>query len=289
MSGPLYGVRLLVLTELDPATGLPTGDSFTIKDATAHPSNQGTGGVTSGGAFTGDVAGVYEALITEKNSVVGVITDAKFVWRFAGGEWSAETTVTGEAQALGTDGVTATFVTGETGQDLEVGDSWTILVTATQVRVTSPQQVGFEPQVIEGARQELRGGDRLIATVEEPDTFAGLNATFQDATLSLEAMRVIGGGSVVGSKYVPPTVEEQATKPPFKAEIYIAQFAEGAQEVSDVTGYAKVTLERCIGRVPSFTAQGQNFLVPSYSIKGRDNTKAKKPSFGIDFVDALPT
>jgi len=288
MSGPLYGVRLLVLTELDLVTGLPTGDSFKIKDATAHPSNQGTGSAESGGTFTGDAAGAYEVMITQANAVPGTITDATFIWRFAGGEWSDEITVTGLAQDLGTDGVTITFSPGAEGQDLEVGDSWTILVTANEVRVTTPQQVGFEPQIIEGARQELRGGDRLIATVEEADNFVGINATFNDAKLSIEAMRLIGGGTINFNKYVPPTVEEQANKPPVKAEIYIAQFEEGAQEVSDVTGYAKVTLERCIGRVPSFTAQGQNFLVPSYTLKARDNKKAGKPSFGIDFVEALP-
>lgn len=186
MSGPLYGVRLLVLTELDPDTGLPAQD---------------------------------------------------------------------------------------------VDPVW----------VTSPQQVGFEPQIIEGARQELRGGDRLIATVEEPDNFVGINATFNDATLNLEAMRLIGGGTVIDDEYIPPTVEEQAYKPPFKAEIYVAQYEEGAQEVSDVTGYAKVTLERCIGRVPGFTAQGQNFLVPSFTLKARDNKKANKPCFSVSFVDSLPT
>lgn len=288
MSGPLYGVRLLVLTELSPATGLPTGDSYTIKDAVADPGNQGTGGAESGGAFTGEAGGAYEVLITEKNLATGVITDAKFVWRFAGGKWSAETTVTGEAQALGTDGATITFLPGEAGQDFEVGDSWTIPVVADQVRVTTPQQVGFESQVIEGARQELRGGDRLVATIEEGDSFVGINSTFQDAILNLDAMRIIGGGTVVGNKYTPPTLEEQARKPAFMAEIYIPQFAEGSQEVNDVVGYAKVTLERCVGKVPSFTAQGQNFLVPSYSIKGRDNAKAGKPSFKIEFVDDLP-
>lgn len=288
MSGPLYGVRLLVLTELDPATGLPTGDSFKIRDAVPHPSNQGTGSAESGGTFTGEVAGAYEVMITKANSIPGTITDAEFIYRFAGGEWSDEITVTGLAQDLGTDGVTIAFSPGEDGQDLEVGDSWTILVTANEVRITTPQQVGFEPQVIEGARQELRGGDRLIATVEEADSFVGINATFNDAKLSIEAMRLIGGGTIIGNQYFPPTVDQQSTKPPFKAEIYIAEFEEGAQEVSDVTGYKKVTLERCIGRVPSFTAQGQNFMVPSYTMKARDNKKQNKPSFSIDFVDTLP-
>ena len=155
------------------------------------------------------------------------------------------------------------------------------------VWVTS-RQVGLSLKLLKVPAGTPRG-DRLIATVEEPDNFVGINATFNDATLNLEAMRLIGGGTVIDDEYIPPTVEEQAYKPPFKAEIYVAQYEEGAQEVSDVTGYAKVTLERCIGRVPGFTAQGQNFLVPSFTLKARDNKKANKPCFSVSFVDSLPT
>lgn len=165
---------------------------------------------------------------------------------------------------------------------------------ARVVRIETPQQVGFDPQVIEGARQELRGGDHVVATVEEADTFVGVNATFQDAVLGYEAMQMIGGGTLVGTEgaytgYIPPTVEEQKNpRPPFKAEIYIAEYAEGSQDAADVVGYTKVTLWNCRGRVPSFSAQAQNFLVPSYTIKSRDNKAQSKPSFTIDSVANLP-
>ena len=288
MSGPLYGVRLLVLTQLDNKTGLPMGDNYTIKDPVADPGNKGFGGLISGGSFAGEHGGAIEVVVTKANTSEGTVTTAEFIWRFAGGEWSSKVSVSGNSQTLGTTGVAVTFVPADEGQDFELGDRWTIPVEAVSVRVEVPQQVGFEGQVIEGARQELRGGDRLVATIEEGDSFVGINSTFQDAVLSLDAMRIIGGGTVVGRSYVPPTLEEQAKKPAFRAEIYIGEFAEGSQEVHDVVGFAKITLERCVGKVPSFTAQGQNFLVPSYSIKGRDNAKAGLPSFKIDFVDELP-
>lgn len=162
------------------------------------------------------------------------------------------------------------------------------------VRVETPQQVGFDPQISEGQRTELRGGDHLVAAVEEEDTFLGINATFQDAVLGYEAMQLIGGGTLVGTApdytgYIPPTLADQATpRAPFKAEIYIAEYEEGSQNQSDVAGYKKITLWNCKGRVPSFTAQDRNFLVPSYSIKSRDNNAQSKPSFTIDSVTNLP-
>lgn len=166
------------------------------------------------------------------------------------------------------------------------------------VKIGTPQQVSFDPQIVEGSKQELRGGDRLYATIEELDTFTGVNATFQDAVLNYEAMALIGGGTVtttgvepdvVVTGYTPPTLAEQATpRAPFMAEVYIPQYAEGVQSSGNLAGYAKLTLWNCTGAVPTFTAQDQNFLVPSYNLKSRDNTAQSKPSFTLETVTELP-
>lgn len=274
--------------------------------------------------------------------------------------------------------------------------------TERVVRVEHPQQVGFEPQITEGQKQELRGGDGLVATVEDQDVFTGMNATLQDAILDLDALALIGGGAsapisaiaaalqvgtvaannailfrakaagaagnaisirlvdgaainvaVVGNaititadvdadtaaevieavnahvgasalvvashvtgstgagivvavdparnlsggvdatagneSYAAPTIADQQTpRLPFRAEIYCTEYAEGSQDAADVTGYAKVTLWYCRGRVPSFTQQDRNFLVPSYQIKSKENKGQNKPAFSIEKVAALP-
>lgn len=166
------------------------------------------------------------------------------------------------------------------------------------IRVDTPQQVGFNPQIVEGAKHEQRGGDRLIATIEELDKLTGINATFQDAILNYEAMAMIGGGTaqttgvepdVEVTGYIPPTLAEQAEpRSPFKAEVFIAQYSEGSQTEGDIVGYTKITLWNCLGNIPTFTAQGQNFVVPSYTIKSRDNIAQSKPSFTMDDVTELP-
>ncbi|NPV80745.1 MAG: hypothetical protein HPY52_10795 [Firmicutes bacterium] len=166
---------------------------------------------------------------------------------------------------------------------------------AKVVRVTTPQQVSFDPQIIEGSRQELRGGDGLVATVEDDDVLVGMNATFQDAVLDFEAMAMIGGGTLVGTPpnytgYIPNTVAQEKANPrlPFKAEIYAAEYAEGSQDSSDVVGYVKVTLWNAKGRIPTFAQQDRNFAVPSYTIKSRENKAQSKPAFTIDKVANLP-
>lgn len=142
----------------------------------------------------------------------------------------------------------------------------------------------------------MRGGDALIATVEDDDVLAGMNANFQNATLDFEAMQLLGGGSLVGTSpnytgYVPPTLAQEKSSPrlPLKVEIYAAEYAEGSQDSSDVAGYVKVTLWNAKGRIPTFTQQDRNFAVPSYTIKSRENKAQSKPAFTIDKVANLPS
>lgn len=158
------------------------------------------------------------------------------------------------------------------------------------LKVTTPQQVSFDPQIVEGQKQELRGGGKRIATVVEPDELTGINATLQNAVLKIEEMAMIGGGTITGTApsqgYSAPKLGDP-TPAPFKAEIYSPIYEEGEHHESDIKGYMKVTLWNCKGRVPSWVQQDRNFVIPSYTIKGLENTAQSKPSFEIDFVDAL--
>lgn len=166
------------------------------------------------------------------------------------------------------------------------------------VKVDTPQEVSFDPQIIEGSKQELRGGDRLLATVKEQDLLAGINAAFKDAVLNYEAMEIIGGGKalttgvepdITVTGYEPPTLAEQQTaRTPFKAEVYVSEYARGTQNEGDIAGYTKVTLWKCTGRVPSFAAADKGFMVPSYTIKSEDNDAQEKPCFTMDHAEALP-
>ena len=159
------------------------------------------------------------------------------------------------------------------------------------IRIESPQQVQYSPNIKEGQETELRGGDKLIATVKDADKLTSITATFQDAKLNLDAMAMIGGGTVTGTgataKYAAPKMGD-TTRTPFKAEIYSAVYGDGSNTSGDITAYKKMTLNYAKGRIPSFSQQDRTFMVPSYTITGTDNNSLDVGPFSIEEVASLP-
>lgn len=136
--------------------------------------------------------------------------------------------------------------------------------------VNTPQQANVQPQVVTGQQQELRGGDRLIATVSEADEVNGVDISFQDALLDGEFLSIVAGGTwdETTKTYTPPPMG--AAKPKFAAELYVAEYEEGSSEESDVIGYTVFRFGNCSATIPQFQAQGRNFLAPQFTFKARD-------------------
>lgn len=160
------------------------------------------------------------------------------------------------------------------------------------IRISTPQQVQYSPNIKEGQETELRGGDKLIATVKEPDLLASITATFQDAVLDIEAMALIGGGTVTGTGdgavYDAPSSSD-TSQTPFMAEIYSAVYKDGSHNAGDIDGYRKVTLNYCKGRIPSFSQQDRAFMVPSYTITSWKNDSTSKGPISISTATSLPS
>ena len=158
--------------------------------------------------------------------------------------------------------------------------------TPKVARIETPQQMGVAPQFSEGQRQELRGGDKLLAVVEDDPELIGIDLTFVDAELNGEAMALIGGGTYTADTYTPPVIG--AVKTPFVVAAYVAQYAEGSQNQSDIEGYVEFKFNYAKGRIPGFTAQDRNFLVPQYTISCRQNNKASLGIFTWKKIATLP-
>ena len=159
------------------------------------------------------------------------------------------------------------------------------------ITISTPQEVSYSPNIKEGGETELRGGDKLIATVKDDDVLTSITATFKDAKLDIAAMALIGGGTVTGTgdtaKYAAPKMSE-TTRTPFKAEIYSAIYGDGSNTAGDITAYAKVTLNYAKGKIPSFAQADKAFSVPSYTIVGTENGAQKLSCYSIERVAALP-
>lgn len=276
-------------------------------------------------------------------------------------------------------------------------------LTGQEKLIEVPQEASVEPDVVEGARNELRGGDRLVAIIEEEDYLVGLNITFNNAEIDAEAIEIIAGGGTLqqqkaelvtgtedgdneilwqaveggtsgnsitvqltldgideiaidvtdnaitvdcpdafttaaaviskvnadtdasalvtamneagsdGSGYVvaeessslsggsgdyegyeTPTIDEQHDgRTPFQGKLYVAQFAEGFSEREEIQGYVEFTFPYCKGRIPSISASGQTFMVPSFTLEAREHKHSTPVQGAMKFLevdtDALPS
>ncbi len=141
--------------------------------------------------------------------------------------------------------------------------------------ITTPQQATISPQVIAGQRVEIRGGDRMLTSVEDPDKLVGMEISFTDATMDGSTWEVIDGGDwdVGDEEYTPKAVGDP--RPRFEMEVYQARFTEGSQHDGSVAGYIKYTFPNCSGSVSSFTQQDRQFSTPQFTIKAADASDAR--------------
>lgn len=161
------------------------------------------------------------------------------------------------------------------------------------VKITDPQQVGFDATITEGQVAELRGGGTILGSITEDDVLKSITASLQAATFDFVTMYLMQGGTLTGSEgaytgWKAPMVSAAGSKPCFKAELYVAEYTEGAARAADVDGYMKITLPNCKGRIPSWTNADRGFAVPSYQIISQENLSTNEPCIMMDQAAALP-
>lgn len=168
---------------------------------------------------------------------------------------------------------------------------------AETVVIDVPQECSCEPQITEGNVAELRGGDGLIAVIEDEDILTGINFTFTNAELAPEEVRAIAGnGQIIFDAdsnpvgFKTPTIrQQQQDKTPFKAELYVSLYEQGSQSTSARKGFVRFTLNFCKGTIPTFTATDRDFLTPEFTVKSRENISQAKPALEWELVPNLPT
>lgn len=152
--------------------------------------------------------------------------------------------------------------------------------------IETAQKAELEPVVSEGDEEILRSPDNILAIARTDDLIYGYDIKLTDNTFNAQAAGLIGGYKVTGSgeteKYETPMISEGFTGKPFKMEIYVANYSG-----DDIVNYAKITLNKCIGKFPSMSV-GDGFYAPEFEIKARENTKASLPIKEVTFVTDLP-
>ena len=143
--------------------------------------------------------------------------------------------------------------------------------SATTYDITSPQSAAKSFVYIDGEEQEHRGGDDIVALINEDDKFIGVNFTLIFATLMNEVDGVICGGTSTpaSSKWESPTIDALEAYP-FSMIIWVANYVKSDRS-SVQDGFIKYTMPFCKGKRTTDINADKTFGKPAYAIEARNN------------------
>ena len=160
---------------------------------------------------------------------------------------------------------------------------------AIKTTIKTAKEAKLAAVISEGSEEILRNATNILAVVREDDLLYGYDFTFTDNTFDIKAAQLVAGyvkatGTGAGENDLQtPMMSQGNTGKPFMADIYVANY-----EGDSIKNYCKITLNKCLGKFPDMTV-GSEFYAPEFSIKARENTKAKLPIKSIAWVDSLPS
>ena len=161
---------------------------------------------------------------------------------------------------------------------------------ATPYGIKTSPQVGVSVVSEGGAATALRGGDKVLAYVKDPDTIVAVNLAVQNARFDAKAIQVMAGGTLKTDAgdaitgWTHPTIEEQQNPPYFQADVYAR--AHGAH--GEVEGYMKYSFPYCRATVGNETLQDKVFTVPELKVECFENPSTGASVYGKEIVAALP-
>ncbi len=68
---------------------------------------------------------------------------------------------------------------------------------ATPYGIKTAQQAGIEVALVQGEEAVLRGSDKVLARIKDPDTVVGVNISLRDARFDAEAIQALAGGTPI--------------------------------------------------------------------------------------------
>lgn len=153
---------------------------------------------------------------------------------------------------------------------------------------STAKSVTPEPFVSEGAEEELRCGNRILAQNLLEDIVKGYDIKLKDVVFSPELLALVEGGSVECdanggfAAYHAPVAGAISSRTRFALVLY----AEEKDYDGSAVSYFRFTYPSCIGTTAEFGFEDGAFFAPEYTIKSR-------PPFGrksvvIEQLDFLP-
>jgi len=157
--------------------------------------------------------------------------------------------------------------------------------SATAKTASNPKELSVSYVYEEGEEKTQRGGDVLVCTITEEDTFKGADLDLTIANLDYDVKQAICGGSLKTSG--PDTIgwESSSTMPgPFLLEVWVPKYdcASSVEGMED--GYLKLTYNYCKGRLADRSHADREFGEDKFSIKARQNPFSGDPAEELEEV-----
>ena len=142
--------------------------------------------------------------------------------------------------------------------------------------IDNPQIASFTFIYEDGETFTLRGGDAIVARIEEDDTFIGVDCVLTTAQLMPDVDEIMVGGTNLADAWSSP-VDASEDAFPFEMIVWIQQYTE-SESASRADEFIKVTLSCCKGRKDTWGNEDKAFGVQTYNVRCRVN----------ECIDAIP-
>jgi hypothetical protein len=144
--------------------------------------------------------------------------------------------------------------------------------SASAITSTKIQTINITPAYVDGNQADLRGGDAIVASIQEEDTFKGVNLTMNLATVEAEIKTALVGGTWDSDKKWSAPVDSTEMPYPFKLEVWATNYTESDSD-STADGYIKHDFAFCKrGRLGNKDMDQQAFSNEQYTFEARKNS-----------------
>ena len=142
--------------------------------------------------------------------------------------------------------------------------------SATAITSTKIQRINITDVYIDGNQADLRGGDTVVASIQEDDIYKGENLSMSLATAEADLKAAMVGGTATDDKWeAPKDATEMAY--PYKLEVWATNFTESDSE-SITDGYIYHVFAFCKrGRLGGKDMDQQAFSIENYTCEARRN------------------
>jgi hypothetical protein len=142
--------------------------------------------------------------------------------------------------------------------------------SAVAIESTKIQTINITPAYVDGNQADLRGGDAIVATIQEEDVFKGVDLSMNLATVEADIKAAMVGGTATDDKWESP--KDSTEMPyPYKLEAWVTNYTESDSE-STADGYVKHTFNFCKrGKLGGKDMDQQAFSIENYTCEARRN------------------